>query len=130
MSELLEKIVKELLDDNSFVETCKTQIQEIMKDGKFDNNDIPQVISLVVLANEKYDKLQQIEDKDIVEVFKLLIIGLLKKLNFIEESTDELNKMLNSCLTLLVLQVKTKQLLTKSFWTKYFGWCTCCKKSK
>jgi|TARA_B100001093_G_scaffold326332_2_gene311335 hypothetical protein len=126
MSELIEKIVKELLDDNEFVESCKTEIQEIMKDGKFDFKDMPEVIALVVLVYEKYDKLH-VEQKDLIEVFRLLIVELLKKLNFMQESNDEINKMLESCLTLLVLQVKTK-----SFWTTYFGWCfcACCKKSK
>lgn len=126
MSELIEKIVKELLDDNEFVESCKTEIKEIMKDGKFDFKDMPEVIALVVLVYEKYDKLH-VEEKDLIEVFRLLIVELLKKLKFMEESNDEINKMLESCLTLLVLQVKTK-----SFWTTYFGWCfcACCKKSK
>ena len=105
MSELIEKIVKELLDDNEFVESCKTEIQEIMKDGKFDFKDMPQVIALVVLVYEKYDKLH-VEEKDLIEVFRLLIVELLKKLKFMEESNDEINKMLESCLTLLVLQVK------------------------
>lgn len=118
MSVLIKKIVKDLLDDNKFVESCKTEIAEIMKDGKFDFKDIPEVIALVVLVYEKYDTLH-VEEKDLVDVFKLLIVDLLKKLKFMEESNEEINKMLESCLTLLVLQVKTKSL--------NLGWC-CCKK--
>ena len=82
-----------MLKDNEFVESCKTEIQEIMKDGKFDFKDMPEVIALVVLVYEKYDKLHR--TKDLIEVFRLLIVELLKKLKFMEETNEEINKMLS-----------------------------------
>jgi hypothetical protein len=116
---LIEDVVKTLLDDDKFVADCKTELTEIMKDGKFDFKDMPQVISLVVLVYDKYGELH-VDEKDVVEVFRLLIVGLLKKLGWLEESNPEIEKMLESCLTLLALNVKSK-----SFWKKYFGWCIC-----
>ncbi len=116
---LIEDVVKTLLDDDKFVADCKTELTEIMKDGKFDFKDMPEVISLVVIVYDKYGELH-VDEKDVVEVFRLLIVGLLKKLGWLEESNQEIEKMLESCLTLLALNVKSK-----SFWKKYFGWCIC-----
>ena len=116
---LIEDVVKTLLDDDKFVADCKTELTEIMKDGKFDFKDMPEVISLVVIVYDKYGELH-VDEKDVVEVFRLLIVGLLKKLGWLEESNLEIEKMLESCLTLLALNVKSK-----SFWKKYFGWCIC-----
>ena len=126
MPSLAENIVKELVDDDNFVNDCKNDINQILADGKFDWKDMPQVISLVVIISEKYDKIQ-IDEKDIVEVFRLLIIELLKKIGAIQETSEEIEKMLDQCLTLLALKVKTK-----GFWKRYFGWCTskCCVQSK
>ena len=73
MASLAENIVKELVDDDNFVNDCKNDINQILADGKFDWKDMPQVISLVVIISEKYDKIQ-IDEKDIVEVFRILII--------------------------------------------------------
>ena len=120
---LTENVVNVLLDDEQFVADCKSDLVQIMKDGKFDFKDMPQVISLVVSIYTKYDKLD-IDEEDIAEAFRLLIMALLKKFNMIEESNFEIESMLDSCLTLLVMKVKTK-----SFWSKYFGSCKCCIKS-
>lgn len=120
---LTENVINVLLDDEQFVADCKADLDQIMKDGKFDFKDMPQVISLVVSIYTKYDKLD-INEEDIAEAFRLLIMALLKKFNMIEESNFEIESMLDSCLTLLVMKVKTK-----SFWTKYFESCKCCIKS-
>lgn len=116
---LTENVVNVLLDDQQFVAACKSDLDQIMKDGKFDFKDMPQVISLVVSIYTKYDKLD-INEEDIAEAFRLLIIALLKRFDMITESNFEIESMLDSCLTLLVMKVKTK-----SFWSKYFGWCVC-----
>jgi len=121
MSKIAEIVVRELLDDDNFVNECKDELIKIMQDKKFDVNDMPEVMSLVVLVLEKYDKIK-IDSEDVVEVFRLLIIELLKKHNIIENSSPEIEKMLESCLKLLVLKVKTI-----SFWSKLFKCCKSCK---
>ena len=77
MSELVTSIINTLIDDETFVNDCKTELTEIMKDGKFDFKDMPEVIALVVLVYEKYDELH-VDEKDIIDVFRLLIVELLK----------------------------------------------------
>ena len=55
MSKLPEQIVRELLDDDKFVDEYKEDLSSIMKDKKFDANDMPEVLSLVVLIVQKYE---------------------------------------------------------------------------
>ncbi len=112
MSKLPEQIVRELLDDNKFVDECKQDLSEIMKDGHFDANDMPEILSLVVLIVEKYDTFD-VDEKDIAEVLRILIIKLLKEVDLLDESDTDLEKMLDACLKLVVLKVKSK-----SFWNK------------
>ena len=65
---LTENVINVLLDDQQFVADCKTDLDEIMKDGKFDFKDMPQVISLVVSIYTKYDKLD-INEEDIESLY-------------------------------------------------------------
>jgi hypothetical protein len=123
MSKLPEQIVRELLDDNKFVDECKENLSSIMADNQFNANDMPEVLSLVVLIVEKYDTFD-IDEKDIAEVLRILVIELLKKLNLLDEAKPDLEKMLDACLKLVVLKVKSK-----TFWSrvkKMLKKCKCC----
>ncbi len=112
-TDLIAKIVTELLDDVNFVQDCKKELKEIMKDGKFDFNDMPQVVTLVVLVYEKYDNLH-VEEKDVADVFKLLIVELLKKMGWVtEEKKEQIEKMVESCITLLMLNINTQTIWKK-----------------
>ena len=112
-TDLIAKIVSELLNDVNFVEDCEKELKEIMKDGKFDFNDMPQVVTLVVLVYEKYDNLH-VEKKDVADVFKLLIIELLNKMGWVtEEKKEQIEKMVESCITLLMLNINTQTIWKK-----------------
>ena len=108
MSKLPEQIVRELLDDDKFVDECKQNLEEIMKDKQFDTSDMPEVLSLVVLLVEKYDSFD-VNEEDVSEVLKLLVMELIKKLNLTEDVNDEVEKMLDACLKLVILKVKSKK---------------------
>ena len=89
-------------------------------------NDMPHVLSLVVLIVEKYDTFD-VDEKDIAEVLRILIVELLKKLDLLDEAKPELEKMLDACLKLVVLKVKSK-----TFWSRIKKLlkkckCACCK---
>ena len=123
MIELTEKIVRELLDNEEFVNKCKENLLEILEDKKFNANDVPELINLVVLILEEYDNFE-IDEKDIAEVLRVIIVELLQKFNLLDEAKPDLEKMLDSCLKLVVLKVKSK-----TFWNKvisFFKKCKCC----
>ena len=130
-TDLIAKIVTELLDDVNFVQDCKKELKEIMKDGKFDFNDMPQVVTLVVLVYEKYDNLH-VKEKDVADVFKLLILELLKKMGWVtEEKKEQIEKMVESCITLLMLNINTQTIwkkITSCF--KKIKCSNCCMKCK
>ena len=130
-TDLIAKIVTELLDDVNFVQDCEKELKEIMKDGKFDFNDMPQVVTLVVLVYEKYDNLH-VKEKDVADVFKLLIIELLKKMGWVtEEKKEQIEKMVESCITLLMLNINTQTIwkkMTSCFKKIKCG--NCCMKCK
>ena len=123
MIELTEKIVRELLDNEEFVNKCKENLLEILEDKKFNANDVPELINLVVLILEEYDNFE-IDEKDIAEVLRVIIVELLEKFNLLDEAKPDLEKMLDSCLKLVILKVKSK-----TFWNKvlsFFKKCKCC----
>ena len=123
MIEITEKIIRELLDNEEFVNKCKENLLEILEDKKFDANDVPELINLVVLILEDYNNFE-IDEKDIAEVLRVIIVELLEKFNLLDEAKPDLEKMLDSCLKLVVLKVKSK-----TFWNKilsFFKKCKCC----
>lgn len=108
MNKLPEQIVRELLDNDEFVDECKKNLLEILKDKKFDSTDMPEVISLVVLLAENYDSFN-VNEEDVSEVLKLLVMELIKKLKLTEDINEEIEKMLDACLKLVILKVKSKE---------------------
>lgn len=123
MIELTEKIVRELLDNEEFVNKCKENLLKILEDKKFDANDVPELINLVVLILEEYDNFE-IDEKDIAEVLRVIIVELLEKFNLFDEAKPDLEKILDSCLKLVILKVKSKTLWNKV--KSFFKKCKCC----
>ena len=106
---LIEQLIKQLLDDDEFVLECRIQIEEMYKDKKIDINDIPEILSLIVILSQKYYLFTNITQQDIYEIFLTLIVELFKKFNIFEEDDPKINMMIESCLKLLVLQIKIKK---------------------
>ena len=105
MTDLAKKIVIELLKDEDFVNEFSNNAKNILKDKTFDASDLPDVMNLVILLTEKKDNFK-IKKDDIADVFNLLIIELLKKLE-VDVNDPILKKMIDSCLKLLKTKVTT-----------------------
>ena len=115
---IIEKIIQELLDDDAFVYECRKEIEDIFEDQKIDIDDIPEILSLIIIISQKYYLFMNITDDDIYEIFSILIIELFKKFNILQEENDnpKINKILQSSLKLLVYHVKIKK-------SKWSCWC-------
>lgn len=125
-NELVNKIVKEILDNEDFVNKCKKNIMEIIKDGKIDTNDVPDILSLVIDLVNETPEIEISEDK-IIEVFRIIIMKLFDELNLVEDDNAELiKKLLESGLKLLKVQVKQKKIFTK-IWDKLVKLFKCSK---
>lgn len=112
---LAEEVCKELLDDEIFVNTCKGYLYDILEDGKLTTGDLPRVFDIVCYVYSEQKTLRLIEETDIVEVLRLLIVELLRKLELLENAQMEeegFKRMIETCLNLIVKRVKT----TRSCW--------------
>ena len=126
MSELAKNIVSTLLGDDNFVSQCSESLKEILEDKKFDSSDLPEVLNLVVLIMDKSDNVE-IKEENIEEVFKTLVIELLKKLDVFDEPSEQVNKMIDSCIKLLKSKVKTSTFFSKvkKWFASIFIKCDC-----
>lgn len=125
---LVNKIAKEILQNEKFREDCKQNIKEILKDGKLDANDTPYLISLVVDIFNNTPEFEITEDK-IAAVFKIVLMDLINSMNLAEDNKEMIEKLIDSSLKLLTKQVKQKKLGKKicDFLSKLFT-CKLCKK--
>lgn len=106
---IIEEIVIELLDDDEFVYDCRIQIEEIFKDSKIHYDDIPEILSLVIILSQKYYLFLDITEQDIYEIFSILIIELFKKFKILNANDERVKKIIQSSLKLLVLHVEIKK---------------------
>ena len=117
----VEKIAKEILDNKEFREDCKSNIKNILKDGKVDSSDAPYILSMVVDILNEYPEIN-ITPKKVEGVLRVVIMRLLEELSLInEDNRNEIEKLLSSALKLLVTTLKQK-----SLWSKLCKSCSCC----
>lgn len=106
---IVEKIVKELLDDDEFIYECRKEIEEIFTDKKIDIDDIPDILSLIIIVSQKYYLFFNITNEDIYEIFSILIIEILKRFKILQKDDPKINKLIQSSLKLIVLHVNIKK---------------------
>lgn len=107
---IIEKIIIELLDDDAFVYECRKKIEEIFSDHKIQIDDIPEILSLIIIVSQKYYLFIDITEEDIYEIFSILIIQLFKKFKILQDDNEpKINRVIQSSLQLLVFQVKVKK---------------------
>ena len=111
MSELLHSATRKLIDDPIFLKIVETKLNSIMKDGKIDKNDIPDIVVLLVYCtnnladfNLTYDEL-----KDVLEESITYLLNHFKVIP--EDSRDEFNKMINTMVSLVMLTPRVKSCL-------------------
>lgn len=124
----INKIAKEILQNDQFREDCKKNITEILKDGKLDTDDTPFIISLVVDIYNNYSEFE-VDEKKLGGVFKIIIMSLLGEMDLLTaDNKDIIDKLVSSSLKLLFTQVKQRKLMKKfcKFMSKLFT-CKCCK---
>lgn len=106
-NKLISDIVKTILDNDNFYSSCEDSIKKILADNKINEKDIPIILGLIVKVYNNY-KLISIDKKDIKEVFILLFIELIEKLN-LDDSLDKENIILflEPQIDLLLISIET-----------------------
>lgn len=127
-NKLIENIVNEILKNEKFKNDCKYSINAILKDGKLDMADTPDILNLVVNLINNTNELKITQDK-IEGVLKVLLIRLLEEMELLtDENKIIVKKLIDSSLKLLLTKIKQSKATdkVKSFFANLFK-CSCCK---
>lgn len=102
------EIAKDIIKSSEFLNKCKKNIDNILEDGKIDFTDIPYIIELTVdIINEVSHV--NITEQNIENVFRIIIIQILKDYNFLNnDNSNKVDKLIESCLKLLKTTFKMK----------------------
>ena len=123
-NKLIVNIVKEILDNDSFYNECEKSIKEIYADKKITIEDTPFILKILVSVYNNYSTVK-IDKKDIKEVFILLFVEILNKLNNNkEEDYQPIIELLSPQIDLLLISIESA-----SCWKKIYNFCCCVKKS-
>jgi hypothetical protein len=93
-----------LIKDPNFIKELETSVQNILKDGKIDQYDIPELVFLITNA---YNSMRQIrvEYSDLPLLIKLLYNFMVDKLNLIPvDKRPEFERLVDSAIKLVMLQ--------------------------
>lgn len=107
----LDQVFKLLTGNEHFINEMKTSIGLIVKDGKIDSHDIPEI---VYLATKAYNEVQNTEvtEDELPVLLKMVITFLINKLDLIPENIErqlDLEKMVDVSIQLLLVQPKVKK---------------------
>jgi hypothetical protein len=118
----LEALFKVITTDSDFLKRVKDSIDKIMKDGKVDQYDVPEIVFVIS---------ETINSRPSFKIQKELLPVLIKMLyNFIvdtyklvpEDKKAEIERLVDSSLRLLMLQPMVTEGLTRCF-----SFLPCCK---
>ncbi len=127
MSKLLSVAATKILHDEHLTQTITNGIQSIMKDGKIDSSDIPDIMLIIMECTNNLEKFN-LNYNQLVEVLEEVVLFILEEQNVIpDDKKEDINKMIRSSIKLVLLQPKLKSCLS-GVWTKLKK-LICCGKS-
>ena len=117
MNTTIEEIFQKVINDQLFIESTKTRIDNILKDSKIDYSDIPE---LILILNDSLDFINKYSTLITLNTEDLQLILHKICVHFIGESPDtENSKLLDSCIKLLLIKPKLKESMSCcQFFTK------------
>jgi len=121
MTENLSNIAKILVDDPKFLKTIECNIKFIMKDGKVDAYDIPEIMTIVTECYNNLGKIK-VTYEELPNVLGEIVDYIFVKYEIVPEDQEEkFKKMIDTVITLIMLQPKIKKGCIK------VKNCLCCK---
>ena len=123
MSEVLHIAAQKIVDDPIFLKIVESKLKSIMKDGKIDKKDIPDILRMVIYCTNNLKKFN-LSYNELGEVLEETIMYLLNNFDVIPENArEDFITMTKSMVQLVMLQPKVKSWLV-SVWN-----CILCKKN-
>lgn len=120
----VEEVFKILSADEKFIASVKTSLNNIMKDGKIDQYDTPELVFLITDAYNEMSNLH-LAYEDLPILIKMLYNFIIEKFNLIpEDKKADFERLVDVAIKLVMLQPKVEQQVSGCL--KWFG----CLKSK
>ncbi len=129
MSELsVFYILDKLLLEQDFAKKLESSIENIMKDGKIDQYDIPEIIYIISELITKTPSLN-LSAENLSEVIKKLVDLICKKYKLIPDETQQesFDRLIKASVKLLLLNTHVQE-KAKKCWSFTSG--LCCKNKK
>ncbi len=115
MSDSLHIAAQKLVDDPVFLKIVEAKLKSVMKDGKIDKNDIPDIIIMVVYCTNNLKKFN-LKYNELSEVLEETIMYLLNHFDVIpEECKEDFRLMTHSMVELVMMQPRVKSCMTSIF---------------
>ena len=111
---LLDKI---MLDDETS-KCIKTSIDNIMKDGKIDQYDIPEILFLITdIINNSTVVNAKLTPENLASLIKELYKFIEKQYNLVPDESQQagFDRLIDSCIKLILFQPKVKTSITNCF---------------
>ena len=119
MSVSVQDVFNILSADPKFIYRLETSINNIMKDGKVDQYDVPEIVFIITDAYNQMSSLR-LSSEDLPKLFKMIYSFIIDKLNLIpEDKKPEFERLVDSALKLVMMQPVVNQAVTSCF-TKIF----------
>jgi hypothetical protein len=115
MTEKLAKVFNIIVDDKFFIQRVKQGIDNIMKDGKVDYTDIPEIIFIIT---ETFNSLGsfKLSEPELLSLFEMLYNYINDTYKLIpEEKQKEFKSLVDSSLKLVMFKPQLKQLCINCF---------------
>jgi len=112
MAKTVKSIAELIINDPEFVDDVKVSIDKILKDGKIDMADIPEMMSLVTLGYNKSSKFT-VSLEELPELLSEIAHLLIAKYDLVpEDNRQQFEKVLQSSISLILLMPKVRSLCT------------------
>lgn len=115
MSLNVQDVFNLLSADPKFISRLETSINNIMKDGKVDQYDVPEIVFIIT---DSYNQLSRfrLTSEDLPKLFKMIYSFIVDKLNLIpEDKKPEFERLVDSALKLVMMQPVVNQVVTSCF---------------
>ena len=111
----LEALFKVITTDSKFLTGVKESVDKIMKDGKVDQYDVPEIVFVISEAINERPSFR-ITREQLPALIKMLYNFIVDTYNLVpEEKKAEIERLVDSSLRLLMLQPAVKEGLTRCF---------------
>jgi hypothetical protein len=115
----VEEVFKILSTDEKFIARVKTSLDNIMKDGKIDQYDTPELVFLITDAYNEMSNLH-LAYGDLPVLIKMLYTFIIEKFNLIpEDKKADFERLVDVAIKLVMLQPRVEQQVSGCL--KWFG---------